>query len=111
MNTGDGRADEAAVINQPAVLDHENFRERLAGEFLPPVGRHVNEPRADDSADHQPQGHVGDFFGGNVFAAGAQRGRPKPGEKRQRNHHAIPMNGERAELKGNRMHGNIEDLD
>ena len=34
----------------------------------------------------------------------AERGRPQPGEKRQRNHHAIPMDGERAEMKRNRMH-------
>ena len=34
-----------------------------------------------------------------------QRGRPQPGEKRQRDHHAIPVDGERTEMKRNRMHG------
>src|ERR1035437_1468561 len=36
------RADEAAVIHQSAVLDHENFRERLVGEFGLPVSRELN---------------------------------------------------------------------
>ena len=104
MITGDRRADEAAVIDQAAVLNHENFRERLVGEFILPIRRHIDEARADDGADHQPQDDIGDFFAGYVFAPGAARGRPKPGEKRQRNHHAIPMDREGAELKRNRMH-------
>src|ERR1700722_3104523 len=51
---GNCRADESAVINQSAVLDHENFRERLACKFLAPISCDISNPRADDSADHEP---------------------------------------------------------
>ena len=37
-----------AVINEAAVLDHENFRERLVGKFILPIRRHIGEPGADD---------------------------------------------------------------
>jgi len=108
--SGEDRADQPAVINQPAVLNHENFRERLVGEFVLPIRRHIDDARADDGAEHQPQDDIGDFFAGDVFAAGAAGGRPKPGEEGQRNHHAIPMDCEGAELKRNRMHEVIYDL-
>jgi hypothetical protein len=70
-----------------------------------PVGRHIDKPRADDAADHQPQGHVGDDVAGDVGEPRAARGRPQPGEKRQRHHHAIPADGQGTEMKSNRMHG------
>ena len=91
---GDGRADESAVINQSAVLDHENLRERLVGKLLFPVGRHISDPRADDAAGHQPQRHVGDGVAGDVREPRAARGRPQAGEKRHRHHHAIPADGQ-----------------
>ena len=42
---------------------------------------------------------------GDVRQPGAARGRPQPGEKRQRHHHAIPADGQGTEIKSNRMHG------
>src|SRR5208337_2383160 len=44
---GEDGADEAAVINEAAVLNHENFRKRLAGKFVLPIRRHINNARAD----------------------------------------------------------------
>src|ERR1035437_10183268 len=99
------RADEAAVINEAAMLNHENFPERLVGEFVLPISCHVNGARAENRAEHKPEHDVGDFFAGDVFAPGAAGGRPKPRQECQRDHHAIPMNREGAELKRNRMHG------
>src|SRR5665213_1876162 len=102
--SGNGRADETAVINESAMLNHENFRERLVGEFFLPIRGHINDSRADDRADHEPEHDVGDFIGGNFVAARAQSRRPKSGEKSERDHDAIPVNREGAEMKRNWMH-------
>ena len=59
------------------MLNHENFGERLIGKFFLPISRHINGAGAENSADHQPQHDVGDFFAGNFFATRAERGRPK----------------------------------
>ena len=45
------RQDQSAVIDQPAVLDHEHFPPRPAGKFFLPVTGHVEKTRADDRAD------------------------------------------------------------
>src|SRR5438045_171871 len=42
----EGCADESAVKNQTAVLDHENFRERLVGKLLPPERKDVQASTA-----------------------------------------------------------------
>ena len=68
---GDGRADEAAIVNQSAMLDHENFRNRLMGEFAP-VGRHVHDTGAHHPGNHDPEYQVGNFFAGDVFCGGAR---------------------------------------
>lgn len=45
------RADEAAVENETAALNHKNFPPRFAGEFIFPVADDEQNSRADDSAD------------------------------------------------------------
>ena len=105
MMPGNDCADEAAVKNEAAVLDHENFRNRLAGKLVIPVSRHIDGARAENRADHDPERDVGDGFAGNFFAPGAQRGRPQPKYEGQRDHHAIGMDRERTEMKQYRMHG------
>ena len=101
----DHRADQPAVIDESAMLNHEDFGERLVGKFLFPIRRHINDAGADDAAAHQPHGHVGDDFAGDIDQSRAARGRPESGEERQRHHHAIPADGQGTEMKGNRMHG------
>ena len=47
-NAGQGRAGEPPVKDQSAMLDHENFGNRLVGELLAPIGRYIKGPRAEN---------------------------------------------------------------
>src|SRR6266581_4422146 len=102
-NEGQRCPDQSAVINQPAVVDHKDFRNRLAGELFAPKSDHVERAGAQD----EPRPQIGYLFGSNSLARGPPAGGPKASQKTQRNHDAIPVDGERAELQSNRMH-NLE---
>ena len=101
---GQSGADEAAVIDEAAVLHHEDFGEGLVGELGFPIGGYINRSRTDDAAGHEPEGDVGDDFTGDVDQPGPARGGPESREKRQGHHHAVPADGQRTNMKGNRMH-------
>ena len=51
---------------------------------------------------HGPRSTI--FSAAMPVAQAAPAGGPQPGQKRERHHHTIPVDGERAQLKRNRMH-------
>src|ERR1035438_1615610 len=47
-DAGECRAHQPAVKNQPALPNHEDFRQRLALKELVPILNHVKRPRSED---------------------------------------------------------------
>ena len=104
-DAGEGGADQSAVKDEAAVLNHEHFGKGRIGEFSFPIGGDVNETGAQDGANHDPEGKIGDDLAGNIFAAGAAGGGQQPGQEAKRDHDAIPANGQATELNCYGMHG------
>src|ERR1035437_41429 len=97
-------SDESAVVNQPALLNHENFPERFVGKLALPERDDLKRPRASQRPDDEPRTKVKDFFAGNARARRTTRSGPQPGQKAERDQHAIPVNRKRAEVECNGMH-------
>src|SRR5207244_11430137 len=55
QDKGQRGAEQAAVIDQAAMLDHEDFPNRFAGKLLVPIGGDVQSSRTHDRAQDQPR--------------------------------------------------------
>src|SRR4051812_19215126 len=56
-----GGADQAAIINE-AGPHVENVRERFACEFFVPIGNHIEQTSAENSADNDPGSEINNAF-------------------------------------------------
>ena len=75
-NEGQRCSDQSAVINQPAEVDHKDFRNRLAGELFAPKSDHVERAGAQNRAQDEPRPQIGYLFGSNSLARGPPAGGP-----------------------------------
>src|SRR5436190_5079027 len=103
-DAGERRADQSTIITQSAAADVEHLPERLPGKVLAPIGKDEETASAYDRAQDQPWTEVDHRLTANSGEWRAPAGSPEPGKQAECNEHAIPVDGEVAQVKGDFVH-------
>src|SRR5688572_20102319 len=105
----ENRANQPAVKYEAAMVHHKDFGPGFAGQILFPISDHIEQARADDGADDDPEARIPNRFRGDADLLRAPARVPKPKPEAQRHEDAVPMDRQGPDLKRDLIHktGNV----